>query len=107
MNLTKILILLAASAAAALAQLPQSRVLTLDAAQSIAQEVLNKCRADGYKVTVLVVDALNQPKTVLNNNHSRSSGESCGARFSVHRGFSPVGADCAAKAAMHAKACAT
>ena len=43
MNLAKGLILTAASAAISWAQLPQSRVLTLDAAQRVAQEVLNKC----------------------------------------------------------------
>ena len=68
MSLTKGLILIAASAAISLAQLPHSRVLTLDAAQSIAQEVLNKCRADGYKVTVLVVDAMNAPKVLLRDD---------------------------------------
>lgn len=52
----------------AFAQLPPSRVLTLDAAQTIAQEAMAKCRADGYKVTVLVVDALNAPKAMLRDD---------------------------------------
>ena len=50
------------------AQLPPSRVLTLDVAQAIAQEAMAKCRADGYKVTVLVVDALNAPKALLRDD---------------------------------------
>ena len=33
----------------AFAQLPSSKVLTMDVAHSIAQEALAKCRADGYK----------------------------------------------------------
>jgi uncharacterized protein GlcG (DUF336 family) len=52
----------------AYAQLPPSRILTLDVAQTIAQEAMAKCRADGYKVTVLVVDALNAPKALLRDD---------------------------------------
>jgi uncharacterized protein GlcG (DUF336 family) len=55
------------------AQLPQSRVLTLDVAQVIAQEALNKCQADGYKVTVLVVDALNAPKAMIRADGATAS----------------------------------
>ena len=47
------------------AQLPQSRVLTLDLAQQIAQETLAKCTADGFKVTVLVVDSMSAAKVML------------------------------------------
>jgi len=43
-------------------------VLTLDVAQTIAQEAMAKCRADGYKVTVLVVDGLNAPKALLRDD---------------------------------------
>ena len=50
------------------AQLPTSKVLTLDVAQTIAQEAMAKCRADGYKVTVLVVDGLNAPKALLRDD---------------------------------------
>ena len=57
----------------ALAQLPMSRVLTLDAAQAIASETLAKCRADGYKVTVLVVDALNATKAMLRDDGATAS----------------------------------
>jgi len=52
----------------AFAQLPNSKVLTLDVAQIIAQAAMEKCRADGYKVTVLVVDGLNAPKAMLRDD---------------------------------------
>ena len=55
------------------AQLPQSRVLTMDVAHMIAQEAMAKCRADGYKVTVLVVDALNAPKAMLRDDGATAS----------------------------------
>jgi len=57
----------------AIAQLPTSKVLTLDAAQAIAQETLAKCRADGYKVTVLVVDGLNAPKAMVRDDGASAS----------------------------------
>ena len=57
----------------ALAQLPASRVLTLEVAQTIAQEAMAKCRADGYKVTVLVVDSLNAPKAMLRDDGASAS----------------------------------
>src|SRR5215472_15440014 len=59
--------------ASAFAQLPQSRVLTMEVAHSIAQEALAKCRADGYKVTVLVVDGLNAPKAMLRDDGASAS----------------------------------
>ncbi len=52
----------------AFAQLPPSKILTMDVAHAIAQEAMAKCRADGYKVTVLVVDALNAPKALLRDD---------------------------------------
>src|SRR6185295_2099226 len=57
----------------AFAQLPASRVLTMDAAQAIAQGAMAKCRADGYKVTVLVVDSLNAPKAMLRDDGATAS----------------------------------
>ena len=63
----------ALSAGGAFAQLPQSRVLTMDVAHEIAQEAMAKCRADGYKVTVLVVDALNAPKAMLRDDGATAS----------------------------------
>lgn len=76
MKLTKIGVLGAAIAAlstSVLAQLPTSRVLTLDVAQTIAQEAMAKCRADGYKVTVLVVDGLNAPKAMIRDDGATAS----------------------------------
>jgi len=70
-------VLLAAATAAfssgAFAQLPQSRVLTLDVAETIAQGAMTKCRADGYKVTVLVVDSLNAPKAMMRDDGATAS----------------------------------
>jgi uncharacterized protein GlcG (DUF336 family) len=76
MRFTTFAILTAAAAAlstSAFAQLPSSKVLTLDAAEAIAQEALAKCRADGYKVTVLVVDALNAPKAMVRDDGATAS----------------------------------
>jgi len=55
------------------AQLPASRVLSLDVAQTIAQEAMARCRADGYKVTVLVVDGLNAPKALIRDDGATAS----------------------------------
>jgi uncharacterized protein GlcG (DUF336 family) len=68
MKLTNVAILTAAVAglsANAFGQLPQSRVLTMDVAHTIAQEAVAACKTNGYNVTALVVDALNQPKALL------------------------------------------
>jgi uncharacterized protein GlcG (DUF336 family) len=76
MTFAKLTILAAAAAVlsgSAFAQLPSSKVLTLDAAQAIAQEAMAKCRADGYKVTVLVVDALNAPKALVRDDGATAS----------------------------------
>ena len=76
MTITKFTILtgaLALFSSSALAQLPASRVLTLDAAHEMAQEAMAKCRADGYKVTVLVVDALNAPKALMRDDGATAS----------------------------------
>jgi uncharacterized protein GlcG (DUF336 family) len=75
MKFTTFAILAAAAALSpsAFAQLPSSKVLTLDAAEAIAQEALAKCRADGYKVTVLVVDALNAPKAMVRDDGATAS----------------------------------
>jgi uncharacterized protein GlcG (DUF336 family) len=76
MKLTRLTLLAGIAAAlstSAFAQLPQSRVLTMDVAHTIAQEAMTKCRADGYKVTVLVVDALNAPKAMLRDDGATAS----------------------------------
>ena len=60
--------LVAASAGSAHAQLPATKVLTMDVAQAIAEGAMAKCRADGYKVTVLVVDSMNAVKAMLRDD---------------------------------------
>ena len=57
----------------AFAQLPVTKVLTMDVAESIAQGAMAKCRADGYKVTVLVVDAMNAPKAMIRDDGAAPS----------------------------------
>jgi len=64
---------IAALSTTAFAQLPTSKVLTLEVAQIIAQEAMMKCRADGYKVTVLVVDGLNAPRALLRDDGATAS----------------------------------
>jgi uncharacterized protein GlcG (DUF336 family) len=71
MKLTYTLALTAAAAAfsgGAFAQLPTQKVLTIDVAETIAQESMAKCRADGYKVTVTVVDSGNVLKAFLRDD---------------------------------------
>jgi uncharacterized protein GlcG (DUF336 family) len=53
---------------AAFAQLPTTKVLTVDVAQTIAQEAMTKCRENGYKVTVTVVDSANMLKAFLRDD---------------------------------------
>src|SRR6202142_1570937 len=73
MKLTTFAVLAATFSSSAFAQLPPSKILTLDVAQTIAQEAMAKCRADGYKVTVLVVDALNATKAMLRDDGATAS----------------------------------
>jgi uncharacterized protein GlcG (DUF336 family) len=62
-------------ASAVLAQeLPIQKVLTLEVANEIAQEALAKCRAQGYKVTVTVVDSANMLKAYLRDDGSNMVG---------------------------------
>ena len=59
----------AALSATMLAQgLPTQKMLTIDVAQTLAQEAMMKCRADGYKVTVTVVDGANNLKAFLRDD---------------------------------------
>lgn len=55
-------------ATTAYAQLPDSKVLTLDLARNIAEETFSQCGARGYHVSVVVVDALNQPMILLRDD---------------------------------------
>lgn len=61
---------LAATAIDASAQegLPTQKVLTIDVAQTIAHEAMARCRADGYKVSVTVVDSANILKAFLRDD---------------------------------------
>jgi uncharacterized protein GlcG (DUF336 family) len=67
MSFTRIAVF-AAFASAAFAQLPTQKMLTIDVAQEIAQEAMMKCRADGYKVTVTVVDGSNMLKAFMRDD---------------------------------------
>ena len=64
------LILSAILSTAAFAQdgLPTQKVLTFDVAHTIAMEALAKCRADGYHVTVTVVDGANTVRAILRDD---------------------------------------
>src|SRR3954452_25557920 len=73
MTPSKLALLTAVFTTGAFAQLPSTRILTMDLAHTIAQEAMAKCRADGYKVTVLVVDALNAPKAMLRDDGATAS----------------------------------
>lgn len=73
MKLTTLVVSLAALSTSAFAQLPTTKILTVDVAQTIAQEAMARCRADGYKVTVLVVDGLNAPKAMVRDDGATAS----------------------------------
>ncbi len=48
--------------------LPTQKLLTIDVAHTIAQDALAQCRANGYKVTVTVVDHANVLKAFLRDD---------------------------------------
>jgi uncharacterized protein GlcG (DUF336 family) len=71
MKLTCSLVLMAGAAAvSAFAQegLPTQKMLTIDVAQTIAQDAMAQCRANGYHVTVTVVDGANILKAFLRDD---------------------------------------
>lgn len=73
MTLTRFLVLtagLAAFSAAAFAEegLPTQKMLTIDVAQTIAQDAMARCRTDGYKVSVTVVDSANILKAFVRDD---------------------------------------
>ena len=71
MSINRFAALTLAAASAAFAQeLPTQKLLTIELAQTIAQEAMAKCRADGYKVTVTVVDHANVLKAFLRDDGS-------------------------------------
>jgi uncharacterized protein GlcG (DUF336 family) len=61
---------LVVSTAEAFAQdgLPTQKILTLEVAQTIAQDAIARCRADGFKVSVTVVDSANILKAFLRDD---------------------------------------
>jgi uncharacterized protein GlcG (DUF336 family) len=62
-------VLLAASSSALLGQeIITQKALSLDAAQAVAQGALEKCRADGYRVTVTVIDGGGTTKAFLHDD---------------------------------------
>ncbi|HEX5226957.1 MAG TPA: heme-binding protein [Bryobacteraceae bacterium] len=48
--------------------LPTQKILTFDVAHTIAMEAMAKCRADGYHVTVTVVDGANTVRAILRDD---------------------------------------
>jgi uncharacterized protein GlcG (DUF336 family) len=59
----------AALSASVFAQgLPTQKMITIDVAQTIAQEAMAACRANGYKVSVTVVDSANILKAFLRDD---------------------------------------
>jgi uncharacterized protein GlcG (DUF336 family) len=61
-------ILTLSTALIASAQLPTQKVLTADVALEIAQGALAKCRSEGYKVSVTVVDHTNLLKAFIRDD---------------------------------------
>lgn len=72
MKFTRILILagsVASFSAGASAQSASApKTVTLELAHTMAETAMATCRANGYKVTVLVVDAMNEPKVLLRDD---------------------------------------
>jgi uncharacterized protein GlcG (DUF336 family) len=73
MKLTHTLALMAGAAVISVSawaqeSLPTQKVLTIDVAQTIAQDAMAQCRANGYKVTVTVVDHANVLKAFLHDD---------------------------------------
>ena len=68
MKFIRFVLVVTAAAFLSASAFAQNKVLTVDMAQTMAQEAMAKCRADGYKVTVLVVDSLNAPKAMLRDD---------------------------------------
>ena len=68
MSPNRLFLLTIATTTCVFAQLPTTKILTVDVAQTIAQEAMAKCRADGYKVSVRVVDHANIEKAFLRDD---------------------------------------
>jgi len=48
--------------------LPSQKILTIDVAQTLAQDAMMTCRGNGFKVTVTVVDSGNVVKALLRDD---------------------------------------
>jgi uncharacterized protein GlcG (DUF336 family) len=75
-------------------ELPTQKVITLELAHAIAQEALSVCHAQGYKVTVIVVDATNTMKVLLRDDGATMSSVQTGllkTNTVVLRGGNPSG----------------
>jgi len=68
MSLNRIVFLIPTTVGLFAQGLPTMKVLTVDVAQTIAQEAMAKCRADGYKVSVRVVDHANIEKAFVRDD---------------------------------------
>ena len=66
--MTAVGLVLGFSTGASAQGLPTTKVLTIGVAQTIAQTAMDTCRANGYKVTVTVVDAANVMKAFLRDD---------------------------------------
>jgi uncharacterized protein GlcG (DUF336 family) len=82
------------SASAFAQELPTQKVITLELAHAIAEEALSVCHAQGYKVTVIVVDATNTMKVLLRDDGATMSSVGTGllkTNTVVLRGGNPSG----------------
>jgi uncharacterized protein GlcG (DUF336 family) len=71
MIVTASAVFLAAGSLTALAQgVITQKVLSIDAAQAVARAALDKCHADGYRVSVSVVDASGLPIAFLRDDEA-------------------------------------
>jgi uncharacterized protein GlcG (DUF336 family) len=68
-----VLVLMAGCSGGGSRSVSPSRRLTAEVAQTIAREAMARCRARGYRATVLVVDAQNEPKVLLRDDGATAS----------------------------------
>ena len=61
------------SAGASAQNMAGQKVVTLEMAETMAQTAMATCRTNGFKVTVLVVDALNMTKAMLRDDGAAPS----------------------------------
>ncbi len=81
MKFTRLALLAIAGSASAVSLsaqgLPSQKILTIEVAQSIAQNAMEACRANGYHVKVLVVDEANREKAFLRDNGAGNAFVTC------------------------------